>query len=509
MRKSSLVEQVHIPNLFVLAFIKRFSSVLEMKALNVIIVTFLSLASGFGQLIRLQDLDSTPYSFATGGAQDQNPQPTFLASGGGYEIRMVNSWKRLRLKDLSGNDLDSANVGPNTVLSFEVKFGSGNGIPEFACVGLDSDNVFNNDNRIFVLHQGDDLEALSRNRFFSRGVADSSWYHEVEDGWFRYSIPVGEELSPYAYNSLVLICDDDGTTGNGKIGNVSFRDVRIYENEGSPSFSSVYVGEDAWVDGNVVLGGQLVDRFGNLLLSGGVDGLVFENGFSIRSGFGSPGYISAGGQVEVGDSVFLSNGFTSGHSNSVDINGQANFFGDNNEIKNSSDIGAYVSANVFVGGNFNSYEFDGFVPFTSFALGDFNEIRKSYFSSYVIGYRNIVPVDVEDDFAWTFVMGANNEIRNNSLVLGWGNVAKGSGTTTLGLGLSADAYNCTYVGRYNEMNDEAPRVQSAEPQDDVPVFVVGNGENSRERSTAFEVRQNGDVIISKSQGDISMGIFGQ
>ena len=63
-------------------------------------LTAATISKSFAELINLESLTTT--SYRTGVEQDFNPQPTFLANEGGYEIRMVNSWKRFQLADEEG-----------------------------------------------------------------------------------------------------------------------------------------------------------------------------------------------------------------------------------------------------------------------------------------------------------------------------------------------------------------------------------------------------------------------
>ena len=59
---------------------------------------------------------------------------------------------------------------------------------------------------------------------------------------------------------------------------------------------------------------------------------------------------------------------------------------------------------------------------------------------------------------------------------------------------------CTAVGRYNTKYEEA----------DAVAFAVGTGTSDHvdDRESAFEVHLNGDVVLSRAQGDIAMGSFG-
>lgn len=69
-----------------------------------------------------------------------------------------------------------------------------------------------------------------------------------------------------------------------------------------------------------------------------------------------------------------------------------------------------------------------------------------------------------------------------------------------GTGLIGRDDNCTVVGK-NNLSMNPPSLTAA------PLFVVGNGSSASSRSNAFEVRANGDIIMTKPQGDISMGNY--
>jgi hypothetical protein len=61
------------------------------------------------------------------------------------------------------------------------------------------------------------------------------------------------------------------------------------------------------------------------------------------------------------------------------------------------------------------------------------------------------------------------------------------------------------VGRYNKP------VGNGQIEPSTPLFIVGNGDGDPvgQRSNAFEVRQDGTVMMARPQGDILMGQFGQ
>ncbi|MEP4076452.1 MAG: hypothetical protein ABJO14_01450 [Haloferula sp.] len=85
---------------------------------------------------------------------------------------------------------------------------------------------------------------------------------------------------------------------------------------------------------------------------------------------------------------------------------------------------------------------------------------------------------------------------DNSIVIGANAVGEGANTTVIGNSFTTNThlYGATEVG-----NNAAPSPTA--------VLTVGNGPDSSDPQNALEVHQNGDVIITKAQGDISMGIF--
>lgn len=70
------------------------------------------------------------------------------------------------------------------------------------------------------------------------------------------------------------------------------------------------------------------------------------------------------------------------------------------------------------------------------------------------------------------------------------------------------SHTCAFIVGQNNQNTGTVHIPSSISAPDRPLFVVGNGGNSTTRSNAFIVKANGDVVIPKAQGDISMGEFG-
>lgn len=92
-----------------------------------------------------------------------------------------------------------------------------------------------------------------------------------------------------------------------------------------------------------------------------------------------------------------------------------------------------------------------------------------------------------------------------------------SGSSTLGLGSFSQGEDTIAVGqhtavfgKYNDTGGDDTWNTNANPALPHPngdLFVIGNGTDDQNRANAFVVKSNGDVIISKPQGDISMGAY--
>lgn len=85
------------------------------------------------------------------------------------------------------------------------------------------------------------------------------------------------------------------------------------------------------------------------------------------------------------------------------------------------------------------------------------------------------------------------------------NGATVSGKYAFGYGskVSATAAGSFVIGEYNVQEGDANTVSGA-----TPLFVVGNGASTSSRNNALTVYKDGRVKISKRQGDILMGSFG-
>lgn len=130
---------------------------------------------------------------------------------------------------------------------------------------------------------------------------------------------------------------------------------------------------------------------------------------------------------------------------------------------------------------------------SSLSVGHTNESKNL---SAAVGYLNNVNKDDNSGtIARSMAVGTTNYIlSSDSFASGWNNDVTANQAMALGYALVNAETRSTVVGEYNAAKNDVR-------------FVVGNGD-SGSRSNALEVYKNGDVIINKEQGDISMGAFG-
>lgn len=150
----------------------------------------------------------------------------------------------------------------------------------------------------------------------------------------------------------------------------------------------------------------------------------------------------------------------------------------------------------------------------SVAIGTGNSVEGMY--SLVVGQSNYIYFDSDYGGGYSSLISGsfNYSLGKNSIIAGMNNsipyinqinsITFPEDVALFGRGLIGRDNHCTVVGKFNFSMDP-PSLTAA------PLFVVGNGTSAlpADRSNAFEVRANGDIIISKPQGDISMGIYGE
>ena len=114
-------------------------------------------------------------------------------------------------------------------------------------------------------------------------------------------------------------------------------------------------------------------------------------------------------------------------------------------------------------------------------------------ASFVIGGGNY------GNGEYSFAGGSSSEARgNNSFAFGYG--AKTIGTYSIAFGSYFPLANNTAevaIGKANVSN-------TGSTDADKTLFSVGNGTNSSNRHNAFEIRQNGDIYITKDGQDVKL-----
>mgnify|MGYP001771994304 CR=1 FL=1 len=195
--------------------------------------------------------------------------------------------------------------------------------------------------------------------------------------------------------------------------------------------------------------------------------LLGEGNITIEGGSGG------GKSIEAGTNISITTGETADTINCT-LN-----------AKNGTGESSFI-ANGTYGGIMNSATG---VCATAFGLS--NEANSR--ASFVIGGSNY------GNGEYSFVGGNSSEaIGGNSFAFGYG--AKAIGTYSIAFGSYFPLANNTAevaIGKSNVSN-------TGSTDADKTLFSVGNGTNSSNRHNAFEIRQNGDIYISKDGQDIKL-----
>ncbi|WCO01744.1 tail fiber domain-containing protein [Psychroserpens ponticola] len=88
---------------------------------------------------------------------------------------------------------------------------------------------------------------------------------------------------------------------------------------------------------------------------------------------------------------------------------------------------------------------------------------------------------------------------DRSTAMGFSTTASGEYSTAMGRSTQAFAYNSTAIGRYNVSGGNATIWNDIDP-----LFEIGNGTSSTERSNALTVRKNGNHIINSSSTGLTI-----
>ncbi len=141
----------------------------------------------------------------------------------------------------------------------------------------------------------------------------------------------------------------------------------------------------------------------------------------------------------------------------------------------------------------------------SVVFGEGNKVVGS--NSFASGIGNVIGDDATNNAAAaSTVFGQQNvTLGITSFIAGHSNEVTANYASALGVGLSVGAQRATIIGSYNQTKGNSSSDFSSETE---PLLVVGNGANDTQRSDALIIKRNGDIIIPKPQGDVSMGVYG-
>lgn len=163
--------------------------------------------------------------------------------------------------------------------------------------------------------------------------------------------------------------------------------------------------------------------------------------------------------------------------------------GDGLKIGSSNTI--YVNGNAVLG--YNNYVSQPY----SLAIGAHNDLSQddNDYGSFALGHHNYI------HGYGSIVGGSYNSVSDNSsFTTGYYNHNSASASLVVGRG---------NVAEYNKNSDSitAGKYNAAVPNSKPAHLVIGNGTSSTNRNNSFVVYADGDIIITKPQGDISMGIY--
>ncbi len=142
------------------------------------------------------------------------------------------------------------------------------------------------------------------------------------------------------------------------------------------------------------------------------------------------------------------------------------------------------------------------------AIGKENLVNMS--RSLAVGWSNTMDEDIESSNS--LAVGSLNYLTGSSaIVCGQGNqVMNGSSITTGAYNINTE-YNSLILGEGNITGYDRHRNGILLGAFNAPIskashLVIGNGTSSN-RKNSFIIYADGDIVITKPQGDISMGIY--
>lgn len=134
----------------------------------------------------------------------------------------------------------------------------------------------------------------------------------------------------------------------------------------------------------------------------------------------------------------------------------------------------------------------------SLAIGAFNDLNQNDndFGSFALGHHNYI-------HGYGSMVGGsyNSVLDDSSITIGFYNYNNARASLVVGQGNVLEYFphkNAIVAGEYN----------AAIPSGKPAHLVIGNGTSSTDRNNSLVVYADGDIVITKPQGDISMGIYG-
>ena len=163
--------------------------------------------------------------------------------------------------------------------------------------------------------------------------------------------------------------------------------------------------------------------------------------------------------------------------------------GDMINVGSSNTVSGYASASLGSGNNNNQDH--------SLVIGAFNNIQQddNDYGTFALGHHNYI-------HGYGSIVGGsyNSVLDDSSFTGGFYNYNNAPASLVVGSG---------NVVEYTQNRDSitAGRYNAAVSYNKPAHLVIGNGTSSTNRKNSFIVYADGDIVITKPQGDISMGIY--
>ena len=218
-------------------------------------------------------------------------------------------------------------------------------------------------------------------------------------------------------------------------------------------------GETLLGEGNITIQGG---SGGGKAVSGGTNIIITTGETADTINCKLPYYIDSGACWTIfGDSRYGSNKSTNASSSA--------YIGFNNEIKNTST-------------SYNTYD--------NIIIGWGNKLD-SYYDSFGVGYNVIIgennTLSGSKNFRQSYVIGRYNKgYASDEFICGWSNESRNHYETSFGQYNNSVSASTTFGDSGNTL------------------FSVGNGTDDNARHNAFEIRQNGDIYITKDGQDVKL-----